>query len=51
MRLLRVLGPIDELTRPWRVLTTTALRDEPRIAAFFAFVAGELEALRPVLTG
>lgn len=49
--LVRVLGPVEELTRAWRLLTSPGLRDEPRIAAFFEFVADELEALRPVLTG
>lgn len=49
--LVRVLGPITELTRPWRMLTTRQLRRTPRVAAFFDFVAKETAALRPILTG
>jgi DNA-binding transcriptional LysR family regulator len=49
--LVRVLGPIEELTRAWRLLTTPELRSTVRISAFFDFVRGELDALRPVLTG
>src|SRR5690606_9803366 len=32
--LVRVLGPIDDLTRIWRVLTTTELRRQARVATF-----------------
>lgn len=49
--LVRVLGPITELTRPWRMLTTRQLRRMPRVAAFFDFVARQTAALRPILTG
>ena len=49
--LVRVLGPIPELTRSWRMLTTRALRRTPRVSAFFEFMAGELATLRPILTG
>lgn len=49
--LVRVLGPIPELTRAWRLLTSPELRTTPRVSAFFDFVLGELETLRPVLTG
>jgi DNA-binding transcriptional LysR family regulator len=49
--LVRVLGPIPELTRAWRLLTSAELRPTHRVSAFFEFVLGELEALRPVLTG
>jgi DNA-binding transcriptional LysR family regulator len=49
--LLRVLGPIPELTRIWRVLTTHELRHTPRVSAFFEFVADQAQALRPILTG
>lgn len=49
--LVRVLGPIPELTRSWRVLTTPELRRTPRVAAFFDFVVDEMEALRPIITG
>ena len=49
--LVRVLGPIDELTRIWRVLASPDTRHTPRVAAFFDFIVEELEALRPILTG
>ena len=49
--LVRVLGPITELTRSWRMLTTRQLRRTPRVAAFFAFVASEAQAMRKILTG
>ncbi len=47
----RVLGPIPELQRIWRLLTTPELRRTPRVAAFFDFMVGEVEALKPILTG
>lgn len=49
--LVRVLGPIPELARAWRMLTTRRLRRTPRVCAFFDFMAGELEALKPILRG
>ncbi|MBS0414530.1 MAG: LysR family transcriptional regulator [Proteobacteria bacterium] len=49
--LVRVLGPIPELTRIWRVLTTPELRHTPRVAAFFDFMVEEMAALRPIITG
>ena len=49
--LVRVLGPIPELQRSWRLLTHPDLRQTPRVAAFFDFVNGELAAIRPILTG
>lgn len=49
--LVRVLGPIPELTRIWRVLTTPELRRSPPVAAFFDFIVGEVETLRPIITG
>jgi DNA-binding transcriptional LysR family regulator len=49
--LVRVLGPIPELARSWRVLTHPDLRRSPRIAAFFDFVLAEREALRSILAG
>lgn len=47
----RVLGPIPELTRIWRVLTTPELRKCPRVAAFFDFIVEEIDTLRPIITG
>jgi molybdate transport repressor ModE-like protein len=49
--LVRVLGPIPELARIWRILTTPQLRRTPRVSAFFEFMVSEIEALRPILTG
>jgi len=49
--LVRVLGPIPELARIWRLLTHPDLRRTPRVAAFFDFITEEIDALRPILTG
>jgi len=49
--LVRVLGPIPELSRSWRLLTHPDLRRVPRIAAFFDFIVGERDALKSILTG
>jgi len=49
--LVQVIPPVAELQRSWRLLTHPDLRHTPRIAAFFAFINDEREALRPILTG
>jgi DNA-binding transcriptional LysR family regulator len=49
--LVRVLGPIPELARSWRILTHPDLRRTPRVATFFDFVAEEREELKSILTG
>ena len=49
--LVRVLGPVPELTRNWRILTHPDLRRVPRVAAFFDFIVRRREALKPILTG
>ncbi|HZH07883.1 MAG TPA: LysR family transcriptional regulator [Lautropia sp.] len=49
--LLRVLGPIKELSRIWRVLTTAELRRQARVATFFDYIVEEVDALRPIITG
>ena len=49
--LVRVLEPIPELTRAWRVLTHPNSRHLPRVEAFFEFVVSDVEALKPILTG
>jgi DNA-binding transcriptional LysR family regulator len=49
--LVRLMGPIPELTRSWRLLTHPDLRRAPRIAAFFDFIVEEREALKSILTG
>ena len=48
--LVRVLGPVPELTRSWRILTTRQLRRTPRVSAFFEFMAAEVATLRPILS-
>lgn len=49
--LVRVIDPVPELARSWRLLTHPDLRRTPRISAFFDFINDEAEALRPILTG
>jgi len=49
--LVRVLGPVPELTRSWRLLTHPDIRRVPRIAAFFDYIIEQREALKPILTG
>ena len=49
--LVEVLGPIEELTRIWRVLAAPEQRHTARVAAFFDFIVDEVEALRSILTG
>lgn len=49
--LVRVLGPVPELARIWRVLAHPDQRHTPRVSAFFDFITEEIEALRPILTG
>jgi hypothetical protein len=47
----RALGPVAELTRSWRMLTTRQLKRTLRVSAFFKFMVQEVQALRPILTG
>jgi DNA-binding transcriptional LysR family regulator len=49
--LVRVLGPIPELSRSWRLLTHPDLRRTSRISAFFDFIIEERESLKSILTG
>jgi DNA-binding transcriptional LysR family regulator len=49
--LVRVLGPVPELSRIWRLLTTRELRRTPRVSALFDFIVEEIETLRPIITG
>jgi molybdate transport repressor ModE-like protein len=49
--LIRLFGPVPELTRIWRILTTRQLRRTPRVASFFEFMVQEIPTLRPILTG
>lgn len=48
--LVRILGPVPELARAWRILAHPDLRKTARVAAFFDFISGETEALRSILT-
>jgi DNA-binding transcriptional LysR family regulator len=49
--LTRLFGPVPELTRVWRLLTTPELRKTPRVNAVFEFFVSEVDALQSVLTG
>lgn len=49
--LIRVLGPVPELTRAWRILAHPDQRHSARVEAFFDFILHETETLRPILTG
>jgi DNA-binding transcriptional LysR family regulator len=49
--LVRVLGPVPELARSWRLLTHPDLRRTPRISAFFDFIIEERDDLKSILTG
>jgi DNA-binding transcriptional LysR family regulator len=49
--LVRVLGPIPELARSWRLLTHPDLRRTPRISAFFDFIAEERAVMKAIFTG
>jgi molybdate transport repressor ModE-like protein len=49
--LVRLFGPVAELTREWRLLTTPRLRKTARVSAFFDFIGEEKEAVRAILTG
>lgn len=49
--LVRVLGPVPELTRAWRILSHPDQRHTRHIAVFFDFVLKDIDALRPILTG
>ena len=46
--LVKILGPIKELARTWKLLTPPGLRDTPRIAAFFDFVAAEAAVMKTI---
>lgn len=47
----RVLGPVPELARSWRLLAHPDTRGTPRVSAFFDFIAEEGDALRKIFTG
>ena len=49
--IVRVLGPIPELARSWRLRTHPEIRRTPRISAFFDFIVEERDSLKSILTG
>jgi len=49
--LVRVIEPVAELTRIWRLLKTPELRHTPRVAAFFNFIVSEIDTPRPIIAG
>jgi DNA-binding transcriptional LysR family regulator len=49
--LVRLFGPVPQLNRIWRMLTTPQLRKTPRVSTFFAFMGQERDTVRAVLTG
>lgn len=49
--LVRLLGPVEALTRAWRLLAHPDARQLRRVDAFFDFMASEAGALKPILTG
>lgn len=49
--LVRVLGPIPELTRSWRILAHPDVRRTPRISAFFDFILQQRAVLKSIFTG
>jgi DNA-binding transcriptional LysR family regulator len=49
--LVRLFEPVPELTRSWRILAHPDRRRTPAVAAFFDFIADEIPALKPILTG
>jgi DNA-binding transcriptional LysR family regulator len=49
--LVRVLGPVPELARIWRLLALPEVRRTPRVSALFDFMVEEIDALKPIITG
>lgn len=49
--LVRVLGPVPELARIWRLLALPEVRRTPRVSALFDFLVEEIDALKPIITG
>lgn len=46
--LVRIFGPVPELARSWKILTTKALRRTARVSTLFDFIAAEREAVRSI---
>lgn len=49
--LVRVLGPVPDLTTGFYLLMHREMRRAPRVRALFVFIIENLAALRPILTG
>ncbi len=49
--LVRLFELVPDLTRSWRILAHPDRRRTPAVSAFFDFIAGEVPALKPILTG
>ncbi len=49
--LVRLFGPVPELTRAWRLLAHPDQRQRPGVVAFIDFILTETAALRPILSG
>jgi DNA-binding transcriptional LysR family regulator len=49
--LIRVMGPVPEMSRSWRILATRQMRRTPKINALFDFITSEKPALKSMLTG
>lgn len=49
--LTKLMGPIPELTRSWRMLAHPDLRRTPRVAALFEFIVDESALLKSIFTG
>ncbi|MEJ7686881.1 MAG: LysR family transcriptional regulator [Variovorax sp.] len=49
--LVRVFGPVPALSRDWRLLAMPEIRKTARVSTFFEFMASEIEALKPIITG
>jgi DNA-binding transcriptional LysR family regulator len=49
--LVKLIGPIPELTRSWRMLAHPDLRRAPRVAALFDFIVKESALLKSIFTG
>ena len=49
--LVRLIGPIPDLSTPFYLLMHRDMRKTPRVRAFFDFFVGELPNLRPIIAG
>jgi DNA-binding transcriptional LysR family regulator len=49
--LVRLIGPIPDLSTPFYLLMHRDMRKTPRVRAFFDFFVGELPSLRPIIAG